>query len=45
MSDLTKEILENADLSLEGLSEEGKENIQVKVNNISDEWEHLGITS
>ena len=29
MSDLTKEILENADLSLEGLSEEGKENIQV----------------
>ena len=45
MSDLTKEILENADISLEGLSEEGKENIQVKVNNISDEWEHLGITS
>ena len=45
MSDLTKEILENADISLEGLSEEGKKNIQVKVNNISDEWEHLGITS
>ena len=45
MSDLTKEILENADISLEGLSEEGLKNIQVKVNDISKEWEELGITN
>ena len=45
MGDLAKEILENADISIEGMSEEGLKNIQVKVNEISKEWERLGITS
>ena len=45
MSDLTKEILENTDISIEGLSEEGVENMRNKAEEISNEWEHLGITS
>ncbi|MBQ8913370.1 MAG: Rpn family recombination-promoting nuclease/putative transposase [Lachnospiraceae bacterium] len=45
MSDLSKEILANADISVEGLSKEGLENMQNKVEEISNEWEHLGITS
>ena len=45
MGDLAKEILENADISIEGMTEEGLKNIQVKVNEISKEWEQLGITS
>lgn len=45
MSDLTKEILENADISIEGLSEEGLKNIEIKVKEISNEWDSLGITN
>ena len=45
MSDLAKEILENADISIEEISEEGLKNIQNKVDDISKEWEQLGITN
>lgn len=45
MSDIAKEILDNVDISIEGISEEGLKNIQNKVNDISKEWEKIGITN
>ena len=45
MSDIAKEILDNVDISIEGISEEGLKNIQIKVNDISKEWEEIGITN
>ena len=45
MSDSAKEILENADIFIEGISEERLKNIQIKVNDIFKEWEQLGITN
>ena len=45
MNDIAKEILDNVDISIEGVSEEGLKNIQIKVNSISKEWEELGITN
>jgi len=45
MSDLANEILKNADISIEEISEEGLKNIQNKVDDLSKEWEQLGITN
>ena len=45
MSDEAKEILDNVDISIEGISEEGLQKIQAEINNISQEWDNLGITN
>ncbi len=45
ISDEAKEILENADISVEGMSEDGLQKIQVELETVSQEWDHLGITN
>ena len=45
MIDLSKESRNNTDTSLDGLLKGDLENIQNKAEELSNEWEHLGITN
>ncbi|MBR1865563.1 MAG: Rpn family recombination-promoting nuclease/putative transposase [Lachnospiraceae bacterium] len=45
MDDITKEIVEHTGISIEKISKDRLEEIRVELQNISQEWEHLGITN
>ena len=45
MRDLENKILENGDISAAGISKEGLKEIQLRINDVSSEWETIGITN